>query len=69
MNYGSKQAQEGHFRNDFPMNWGFGGIEFGFLGMSFWVGMVLSQGKIRFKPSASSEILLLHSKILHSYDR
>jgi hypothetical protein len=35
MNYGSKQAQEGHFRNYFPMNWGFGGIEFGFLGMSF----------------------------------
>jgi hypothetical protein len=35
MNYGSKQAQEGYFRNHFPMNWGFGGIEFGFLGMSF----------------------------------
>jgi hypothetical protein len=35
MNYDSKQAHKGHFRNIFPMNWGFGRIEFGFFGMSF----------------------------------
>jgi hypothetical protein len=36
LNYGSKQTKKKQLENDFRMDWGFGGIEFGFFGMGIY---------------------------------